>query len=308
MAGNGNPPLGASQPPEFAFIVFGSSFFVISIIIATRMVFPIFFKRWFPSADKLISALVNAIFILDTEGPSLAKQVAELKNEVHLIRSSLLGSDVKSETHPSDLEVHPGLAIDVAIAARIQRDSDSMDLADLLELRHQLSYASQQEAAQEDFEIAMDTELRSAKSIKKNMLNFFIGFNFILIASFAIQSSFSQKDLSASAYQGITALYISLAVFIVYVYRAANARVLILLAGKEDTKRVFNAERYLSSRPKSLTSERDVEVLKLLLTNRMERERGSEHPYELVLKGITNSNVLVKGGKVTTSTPKQRSE
>lgn len=307
MSGNGNPPMGTAQPPELALIVAGSAFFAILLIFATRIVFPIFFKRWFPSTDVIINALVNTIFIPDTEGPTLAKQVAELKNELHLIRSSLLGSHVETDANLNKLEVHPDLAIDVAIASRIQRDSGSMDLAELLELRHQISYASQQKNAQEDLEIAMDAELRSAKSIKKNMLNFFIGFNFILITSFAIQSSFSQKDLSASAYQGITALYISLAVFIVYVYRAANARVLILLAGKEDTKRVFNAERYLSSRPKSLTSERDVEVLKLLLTNRMERERGSEHPYELVLKGITNSNVLVKGGRVT-SIPKQRSE
>lgn len=308
MSGNGNPPMAAVQSPDLALFVVACTFFMILILMATRIVYPKFFRRWFRPIDTIITTVINAIFIPDTEGPNLAKQVAELKSEFNLLRSSIQGIDVASDAHPNEFEVHPDLALNVAIASRIQRDSGLMSLAELMDLRHQISNASQQEKAQDDLEMAMDQELRSARSIKKNMLNFFIGFNFILIASFAIQSSFSQKDLSASAYQGITALYISLAVFIVYVYRAANARILILLAGKEDTKRVFNAERYLSSRPKSITSERDVDVLKLLLTNRMERERGGEHPYELVLKGITNSNVLVKGGKVTTSTPKQRSE
>jgi hypothetical protein len=173
-----------------------------------------------------------------------------------------------------------------------------MSLAELLEIERSLALSSEKQEIQSELDFALDLELNSMRTTKNIMLNVFILINLGLIAALA----FFGKNFSESAFQALTALYVSLAVFIVYVYRTANSRILIVLATKEDAKRLFEVNRYLSSRPKSVTTERDVDVVRLLLTNRMERERGSEHPYELVLKGVTNSNVLVKGGKVTSAT------
>jgi hypothetical protein len=304
MSGNGNPPMAAAVHPELALIIGGSFFFTILVMVMIRIFFPRFFKRWFQIMDAIFGAIGRTLLVPDFGTPMLAKEVAQLKNELLQIQRSIVANDVGSSRHGNILEVPPAIAIDAAIAARLRSDAESMNLSQLLEIKSKLSYATQQQEARSDLEGAMDQELGSARTIKKIMLNFFITFNFLLIISLAYLNNFTQKDLSASAYQGITALYVSLAVFIVYVYRTTNSRILIILASKEDAKRLFDAERYLNNRPKSVTSERDVEVLKMLLTNRMERERGAEHPYELVLKGITNSNVLVKGGKVTSAATK----
>jgi hypothetical protein len=304
MSGNGNPPVAAATDPELAFIVPVGILVAILIMIVIRILFPKFFKTWFQVMDTIFGKIGSTLLIPDFGTPLLAKEFAQLKNEILHIRSSIVANGVESSLYSGGLNVPPAIAIDAAIAARLRSQAESMNLTELLEIKREFSYASQQQEVRSDLEGAMDQELGSARTIKKIMLNFFIIFNFTLIISLAILNSFTQKDLSTSAYQGITALYVSLAVFIVYVYRTTNSRILIILASKEDAKRLFDAERYLNSRPKSQTSERDVEVLKMLLTNRMERERGSEHPYELVLKGITNSNVLIKGGKVATPASK----
>jgi hypothetical protein len=93
-----------------------------------------------------------------------------------------------------------------------------------------------------------------------------------------------------------------LAAFIVYIYRTSNFRSSVLLALREDAKKYFDAEDYIRRlKPGASPTDRDVEVLKLLLLNRAEREKMADHPYELVLKGVTNSNIQFKGGKIVPS-------
>lgn len=137
------------------------------------------------------------------------------------------------------------------------------------------------------------TQLESASSMKSRMISLFVMFNIGLVIAFIYVPGFISigKEL-------ILGLYVSLATFIVYVYRASNARALVLLAIKEDLKRYHDAEKYLASRRNAAPTGNDIDVLKLILINRSEREKHGEHPYELALKGITNSTILLKGGKV----------
>jgi hypothetical protein len=140
----------------------------------------------------------------------------------------------------------------------------------------------------------LKSQLASAASIRRAMINLFVLVNMLLVTAIVFRSEqvLSSKEI-------ILGLYISFATFIVYVYRSSNARALILMAGMEDGKRYHDVEKYLAAIGDRSPSEHDIDVLKLLMVNRMERERNSEHPYELVLKGITNSNILMKGGKIS---------
>ena len=73
-----------------------------------------------------------------------------------------------------------------------------------------------------------------------------------------------------------------------------------MLAIKEDEKKLSDVFDFLSAFKKTPTfTNNEVEIIRALLVNRVEREKGAEHPYEVVLKGVSNSNVLLRGGKIT---------
>ncbi|WP_236492237.1 hypothetical protein, partial [Pseudomonas sp. PA-5-4A] len=118
---------------------------------------------------------------------------------------------------------------------------------------------------------------------------------------------FASATLTDKAVTGIIGLYISLAAFIVYIYRTSNFRSSVLLALREDAKKYFDADDYIKRlKAGASPSDRDVEVLKLLLLNRAEREKMADHPYELVLKGVSNSNIQLKGGKMISSAKNEK--
>jgi hypothetical protein len=133
------------------------------------------------------------------------------------------------------------------------------------------------------------------------MTNLFVVVNFAVIIAILFKSDqiLANKEI-------VLGLYISFATFMVYVYRSSNARALIIMAGMEDIKRYHDVDKYVCTIGRRGPSERDIDVLKLLTINRMEREKNGEHPYELVLKGISNSNILFKGGKISTSSLKEK--
>ena len=74
------------------------------------------------------------------------------------------------------------------------------------------------------------------------------------------------------------------------------------MALREDAKKYFDADEYIQRlKEGSSPTERDVEMVKLLLLNHAEREKQADHPYEVVLKGVTNSNIQLKGGKISSA-------
>jgi hypothetical protein len=144
-------------------------------------------------------------------------------------------------------------------------------------------------------------QLNSANNTRVAMMNLFVFFNISLISVFAfLPERFSDKSSFT-----ILGIYVSLSAFIIYIYRASNARSGSLLAVKEDEKKLSNLFEFLTTFKKSSTfSSNDVEIIRALLVNRIEREKGADHPYEVVLKGVTNSNVLLKGGKISPTNSK----
>lgn len=144
-------------------------------------------------------------------------------------------------------------------------------------------------------ETTIQEQMQSAGRLKTVMINLFVVFNIGVLSIYL----FASDTLTDRAVSAIIGLYVSLAAFIVYIYRTSNFRSSVLLALHEDAKKYFDAEEYIRRlKPGASPSERDVEVLKLLLLNRAEREKMADHPYELILKGVSNSNIQLKGGKM----------
>lgn len=153
-----------------------------------------------------------------------------------------------------------------------------------------------------EFEHLIDRQLSSANNTRAVMMNLFVAFNLILLIVFALMPE-RFSDRSSITILGV---YVSLSAFIIYIYRASNARSASLLAIKEDEQKLSNVFDFLSAFKRSPTfSNNEVELIRALLVNRIEREKGAEHPYEVVLKGVANSNVLIRGGKVAASAVKK---
>lgn len=243
----------------------------------------------------------NLSILIPEVAPTLVKQFVTIQEQIQLLQSRLAGEGNEGTTTDTDSELGISITLDNAIRKKINANLDTLSIEQLFALRRDVEHEAEMAKARSDLLFAADQEMESASKIKRYMLNLFILFNVGLMLNFALYNIMLQKELPVITQQVILGLYVSMAVFIVYVYRACNARVLILLAVQEDTKRYFDALRYLSSRPADApTTGRDVAVLKLLLINRSERERATQHPYELVIKGVQNSAILLKGGKVET--------
>lgn len=146
-----------------------------------------------------------------------------------------------------------------------------------------------------EFNTLVDKQLNTANSIKLVMMNLFVLFNFLIIASFfVVPSRFSDK-----ASLTILGVYISLSAFIIFIYRASNSRSAALLAIKEDSKKFYDVFQFIKQFKKGASfSNNDVEIIKSILINRLEREKTTDHPYEVILKGVSNTNVMFKGGKI----------
>lgn len=141
----------------------------------------------------------------------------------------------------------------------------------------------------------LNQERRSSGTLKSVMINLFIIVNFGLIALYAFKGSQLTQYVTIS----ISGLYISLAGFIIYIFRASNARTSALLAINEDLNKQNRAMEYIDKlgSDHDLT-ENDVEFIRILMANHAEREKNTDHPYEMVFKGISGSNIQFKGGKM----------
>lgn len=152
-------------------------------------------------------------------------------------------------------------------------------------------------------EKTIQEQSQSAGRLKAVMINLFVIFNIGILLIYL----FAAASLSDRAVTAIIGLYISLAAFIVYIYRTSNFRSSVLLALREDAKKYFDADEYIRRlKPGSSPNDRDIEVLKLLLLNRAEREKMANHPYELILKGVSNSNIQLKGGKMISASKTEK--
>lgn len=247
------------------------------------------------------------------------RRVIELEREIALLRKSFVDKNLQARRDAIQTELESQLlkelpnivkdklaeirAIDQSIDSSIRQAVDTavfsflekMDPTHLLKDRQAHLRMQERSDRGKILETTIEEQMRSAGRLKSVMINLFVVFNFGVLLVYL----FAAENLSERAITAIIGLYISLAAFIVYIYRTSNFRSSVLLALREDAKKYFDADDYIKRlRAGASPTERDVEVLKLLLLNRAEREKMADHPYEVVFKGITNSNIQMKGGKV----------
>lgn len=156
----------------------------------------------------------------------------------------------------------------------------------------------QRQIDEEGFESYLDEQSKNVATIRTVMINLFIIVNLGLLITYLFRDDNSGKV----AIQAILGFYISLALFIVYIYRSANSRSNMILAIREDFRKLHLVNDYLSrfAEGRELT-ESELAIIKIISINHSEREKTAEHPYEIALKGITNSTVMLKGGKIHTT-------
>lgn len=307
MATGGNAPLPTgldSLPTDWGLFAAGCAWFVMLLLFATRKLFPSFFNK-----------LTLGFFTEPSDEMAVAKQLALLRHEVGTVRLALLQAsadrdpdDDREKTSPPlnrDTKIKTGPVdiigqLDNAILAKLDHSGESLSIAELSKLRRTFTDEQDKATAKSDLNVMIELLMDNAVRSRTRVFTLFAGVNMWLVV-LAASTLVVKVEVTPPLLQAIFGLYVSMAVFLVYVYRNSSSRISVLLALKEDQNHQHEAASYLARlRPNATLSERDVEALKLILVNHAERENGNDHPYELVLKGITNSTVMLKGGKVIT--------
>jgi hypothetical protein len=144
----------------------------------------------------------------------------------------------------------------------------------------------------------MEFERRNASTLRTVMVNLFVLFNVSLLVGYMF---FGDRLTPTSAYT-LAATYLSLAAFIIYIVRTSHFRSGVLLSLRENARNQGLLAQFLETRTAPLT-DADVDVARLLMTNRSEREKQASHPYELLLKNVQGTNIQFRGGKMQIGAP-----
>lgn len=156
--------------------------------------------------------------------------------------------------------------------------------------------AERRKESHENMTMNLEREANSASMLKMVMINLFV----IATAAFLIFNIAIRPDLTTNAYIATVALYLSLGAFMLYIIRTSHFRSSVLLAIREQSSNYYNVLDYLGkTKNGNELTEHDVEVIRMLLVNRSEREQKADHPYEVILKGISGSNIQFKGGRMS---------
>lgn len=152
----------------------------------------------------------------------------------------------------------------------------------------------------------LDSEYYSSQRTKQLMSNLFIVINFIyfvgLFAFFMNTMILTSTPITDSQIPTKLAISISLAylgfgAFIIYMIKFCNARTLTILSLKEDMSKKEDMIDIVKEMLSKDISENHVAILKLTNSNYSMREQATKHPYELLLNGIKDSNIVLKNGK-----------
>jgi len=280
---------------------------------------------------KMIRSL-GLVFYSDSSGyqsKRMTKHLFELEEKVQSIQKLLTNKTLEAQRNAIEAELEDQLtrdipkivsrklekfktidnAFDSEIKSTIEEAVSEFLLANepskLLEDRREQLRLKERTERGNILEKTIQEQSQSAGRLKAVMINLFVIFNIGILLIYL----FAAASLTDRAVTAIIGLYVSLAAFIVYIYRTSNFRSSVLLALREDAKKYFDADDYIRRlKPGASPNDRDIEVLKLLLLNRAEREKMANHPYELILKGITNSNIQLKGGKMISSKKPAKSD
>ena len=147
----------------------------------------------------------------------------------------------------------------------------------------------------------LEKEYNATRSTKALMSNMFIFVNFIYffgLLGFLVLGQVRESVVTPPAiYMAVSFSYIGLGAFVVYMIKFCNARSLTLLSLREDFLKREQVNCMAAKMVELGTNEHHVALLQLINSSIATKEQKINHPYEMLLYGIKDSNIMFKGGK-----------
>ncbi|MDH5919021.1 hypothetical protein [Vibrio splendidus] len=263
-------------------------------------------RNLFYSEDRLSVEESERIHLLEKEVIKLRKDLSKdiLKNSSELIESEIrqyLSENMTTLTQEElskskTLENSLFIELENRVNSRIDEYLNTKDSEYFSAARKVVEQQERRYKVESELYGAVELERKSAGLLKSVMINLFIIVNFALILLYLLKGA----DINQYGAISISGLYISLAGFIIYIFRSSNSRTSVLLAIKEDLKKQNTALEYIESvRVKGDISENDIDFIRMIMANHAEREKTVNHPYEMILKGVSGTNIQFKGGKMS---------
>lgn len=136
---------------------------------------------------------------------------------------------------------------------------------------------------------------RSTKALVSNMfiivnVIYFFGLLIFLMAGKGVNNS-------SNIYLALSLSYIGFGSFVVYMIKFCNARSLTLLSLREDFLKREQVNNMADKIIEAGINEHHVALLQLMNSGIANKEQKINHPYEMLLYGIKDSNIMFKGGK-----------
>ena len=301
----------------FEFVSAGRTELLIVLIgfgVASATVIQFIFRNPFRS---------NRIFYSEpssSEDSDLNKRLKDLEKETKRIRSEIKDDIFKNTREKLDAEVNSYLdgnleeltekkltsnrilekeimsSFESKLLSKLDSYLTSLDENQIESMKLRREAELRKRDADEQLRETLEQERKSAGLLKSVMINLFIIVNLGLLFLYLIIGG----DINQYTAISISGLYISLAAFIIYIFRASNARTSVLLSIKEDAKNQLSANDYVTNlKNNGELSETDIDYIRLILSNYSEREKSAKHPYEVILKGVSDSNIQFRGGKMS---------
>ncbi len=224
---------------------------------------------------------------IDIPKESISEEVSRFldQNLMELLRSKLDDGDaVERLLHER---------VDVTVKDTTIDVLSGYDLSQVAKAKATTDRLISQQRASTALEEVVEFERRSATMLRRVMINLFVLFNVSLLTGYIFLGEALTQFLAIT----ISITYLSLSVFIIYIVRTSHYRTGVLLSIRENIHNQNIMMQFLDMRDAPLT-ETDTEIARLLMTNRTEREHQTQHPYELILKNVSGTNIQFRGGKL----------
>ncbi|MFZ4250867.1 hypothetical protein ACEV6G_02190 [Enterobacter ludwigii] len=144
----------------------------------------------------------------------------------------------------------------------------------------------------------LQKEYDATRITKALMSNIFIVVNLIYFLGLLVFLITGRGGMATSGvYVALSCSYIGLGAFVVYMIKFCNARSLTLLSLRED---FLKRDEITSMAGKVIeigANEHHVALMQLMTSSIAIKEQKINHPYEMLLYGIKDSNIMFKGGK-----------
>lgn len=139
-----------------------------------------------------------------------------------------------------------------------------------------------------------DLEFNHTKNIRVAFTNLFVIFTFAVIIAFIF---LDKLTLEVRVTLGF--VYLSFSLFVLFIIKSCYRRSAVILAIIEDIDKKESIKSFFKDYKKNAPlNESDIEFLKLLSLSRAEREKSTNHPYEIFLKNVSGSSVSFGKGDV----------